>query len=69
LLWPEKRKAGILQEVARLGEQGDNLSARALFRLGGGPNAAFEAILVCKEFVFPRLPSFPGQCKAKPNSH
>lgn len=53
------KKAGLLQEVARFGEQGDNLSARDVFRLRGGPNAVFEVILV-KKFAFPRPPSFPG---------
>lgn len=41
-----KKEASLLQEVARFGEQGHNLSDRDMFRLGGGPNAAFGVILV-----------------------
>lgn len=41
-----KKEARLLQEVARFGEQGHNLSDRDMFRLGGGPNAAFGVILV-----------------------
>lgn len=59
MLWPKKRKAELLQEKARLEEQGDNLSAGALFRLGGGLNAAFEAILVCKAVCFSQASLFP----------
>lgn len=42
----KKKEARLLQEVARFGEQGHNLSDRDMFRLGGGPNAAFGIILV-----------------------
>lgn len=53
----QKKNPGLLQEVARFRDQGDNLSARDVFRLA--PSTAFGVILV-KQFVFPRLPSFPG---------